>query len=73
MSFGQFSIKYGEMFMKQFPQRLKDALLFIDSSSYCKCLIHFSLVVFHCGQWSVTLKGKDKGSLNQRLVGSVDL
>ena len=34
-SSAQFSIKYGKMFMKQFPQRLKDALLFIDSSSYC--------------------------------------
>ena len=46
-SSAQFSIKYGKMFMKQFPQRLKDALLFIDSSSYCKCLIHFSSGCFH--------------------------
>ena len=36
-----------KMLMKQFPQRLKDALLFIDSSSYCKCLIHFSSGCFH--------------------------
>ena len=31
----------------KFPQRLKDALLFIDSSSYCKCLIHFCSGGFH--------------------------
>ena len=36
-----------KMLMKQFPQRLIDALLFIDSSSYCKCLIHFSSGCFH--------------------------
>ena len=46
-SSGQFSIQYGKMFMKQFPQRLKDALLFIESSSYCKCLTHFSSGCFH--------------------------
>ena len=33
--------------VKQFPQRLKNALLFIDSSSYCKCDFLFSSGCFH--------------------------
>ena len=46
-SSAQFSIKYSKIFIEQFPQRLKNALLFIDSSSYCKCDIHFSSGCFH--------------------------
>ena len=34
-------------YLWKFPQRLKDALLFIDSSSFCKYDIHFSSGCFH--------------------------